>query len=561
MSDLILSTRLAALKSNLSTVQEVLTTVEGQRDELIRLEQLLLDRGDSVSASLRILDRLIMPIEQEVRDLVYDNQIDRSVLNQVEDAIAELRHARDLLGRAAGLLEGRRNRLIDILPESRLHDYFKGTLVAKASSSVDGLNEFQKSLVELMQQSAAELAQAETASDAEQQQHLNRARELSQKAWKQYREKRLEEYRPIFTDYVDFLRGLAVRDVGFDEGVCQLADELMSDNVFLVPIYWESFTVLSRDESVGKTHAKIIRLPFPEWTIWALPLVAHEVGLLISERSLSDWMASDERIDGVPVKDFVESHTGNTWPIGALHDCLADAFATFAMGPAYAFATILLRFDPVDAYVNIADQASHAKRAAVVLEMLRHMDATAEFSQYAGIVSLLEEAWQEALDQASPQKELGAEEKLLIPRIVAWQAHKLQEDRRPGFSASDMERIADWPGLLQDDDPVIEPRAKDFRAVLNAAWISRLDYPDRVDVIERNAKSLWRRMTDHRAGRPSRGVQRAMAPSTSPKSAERLGDRQRPPEEKGGREPSSQDLAPRADRQRLDDSLGRSARL
>src|SRR5215208_675247 len=88
-----------------------------------------------------------------------------------------------------------------------------------------------------------------------------------------------EKNQLIFSDYVDFLSGLALRDKGWDNSICQIADELIrSCGNLLQAKMWEALTIPSSHGAV--TLARIIRMGFPEWTIWGLPLAAHELGLV-----------------------------------------------------------------------------------------------------------------------------------------------------------------------------------------------------------------------------------------------------------------------------------------
>ncbi|MEP6912152.1 MAG: hypothetical protein ABI923_05330 [bacterium] len=158
-----------------------------------------------------------------------------------------------------------------------------------------------------------------------------------EKAWKDAIGQMYEQNQLFFSDYVDFLGGLALRDKGWDRGICQIADELIgSCGNFLKAKMWDALTLPANREAV--TLARIIRMGFPEWTIWALPLAAHELGLVA--------VSVDNQME-----DYIQEQAGNDRKLKRqVQACLADAFATCTMGPAYACATILLRFNPLTAY-------------------------------------------------------------------------------------------------------------------------------------------------------------------------------------------------------------------
>jgi hypothetical protein len=146
-----------------------------------------------------------------------------------------------------------------------------------------------------------------------------------------------EQNQLIFSDYVDFLSGLALRDKGWDKGICHIADELISScGNLLHTKMWDALTIPSSQGAL--TLASIIRMGFPEWTFWGLPLAAHELGLVAV--SVDDTLGAyiDEQADeDLQVRRQIQV-------------CLADAFATCTMGPAYAWAALLLRFNPRLAY-------------------------------------------------------------------------------------------------------------------------------------------------------------------------------------------------------------------
>ena len=76
-----------------------------------------------------------------------------------------------------------------------------------------------------------------------------------------------------------------------------------------------------------------MRLWVPHWSIWALPFTAHEFWHVAA--SLGIWDKLREHLDP-------EEHCSDP----ALDTCLADAFATYTIGPAYAYAAVTLLLNP-----------------------------------------------------------------------------------------------------------------------------------------------------------------------------------------------------------------------
>ena len=113
------------------------------------------------------------------------------------------------------------------------------------------------------------------------------------------------------------------------------------------------------------TAARLIRIGFPEWTVWMVPLAAGELGFIFADR----YRDLDTEVIAAAFADVL---TGRAGPDGSegepaideeeLRAWVADAFATCVTGPAYVWAAMLLRADPTSA----VDQ----RRVAVMVDVL-----------------------------------------------------------------------------------------------------------------------------------------------------------------------------------------------
>src|SRR5207244_7964566 len=138
----------------------------------------------------------------------------------------------------------------------------------------------------------------------------------------------------VFSNYVEFLGGLALRGAGLDEGICRIADELMRSCGSFGPTHWSALTIPASQEAM--TLARSIRVRFPEWTIWAVPLTAHELGqVVIREPGTPDFEKYVKR--QFPNAKTKQQH---------LRVLLADAFTTYVIGPASACSVIVLKLHP-----------------------------------------------------------------------------------------------------------------------------------------------------------------------------------------------------------------------
>jgi hypothetical protein len=100
------------------------------------------------------------------------------------------------------------------------------------------------------------------------------------KIWAEYERLAYQDGEPLFGEYVDLLGGLALRNTGIDSGICAMADALIRRLHYVGgrERLYHSVAVPARRGAPERTMARIIRLGFPEWTVWAVPLAAHEYG-------------------------------------------------------------------------------------------------------------------------------------------------------------------------------------------------------------------------------------------------------------------------------------------
>ncbi len=264
----------------------------------------------------------------------------------------------------------------------------------------------------------------------------------------------------IFAEYVDFLGGMALRDIGFDEGISRMAEDLIRTYTSNHPPIYPSALPAARREAVAKTLARIVRVGFPEWTIWALPFTAHAFWHVIA-RYDSDEALRDE-IGEIPERFQV---------------CLADAFATYTMGPAYAYCAFYLLLSPLEADVQdeTSGRVGDDTRARAILEMLRAMSANDSAADigYDEVAANLNNMWTAALQQAgvagrTPQT---AGDNEAIVKIVDALEKTLRECECTTFPRTQWDQV-ETPQQLQSELPL---QIGQLRRVLNGMWKARVD--------------------------------------------------------------------------------------
>jgi hypothetical protein len=288
---------------------------------------------------------------------------------------------------------------------------------------------------------------------------------------------------------------------------------------------WRSqfLAVPALDEALSESFARTVRLRFPEWTIWTLPLLAYDFALVAIERQ--------ESLKRYPFSELVEAQTRRLvgqdaellerqkgvspdlsrklergvakWWRHRVRVLLADAFAVYTMGPAYACAAIHLRFDPSAAY---AGSPSYDERARVVIDSLRQIDRQPPGNpQHADFIEALEKEWKSAVEVAEPPDPWdAARERDLHEEVLPAFGDELAVSV-PGaarFSKAKWADAAAWQMRLLDLFQRRRPLELSFtgkdklRDVLNAVWLARIDNPAITTELTRRAPELCEDLID-----------------------------------------------------------------
>jgi hypothetical protein len=316
-------------------------------------------------------------------------------------------------------------------------------------------------------------------------------------AWTDYG-KLQQESQDLFGEFLEFIGGLAFRSRRLDERICNVADELIqacSKDTIGDP--WQSVTVPAPREAIKKTLAAIIRLRFPERTIWTLPFAAHEFGHVLVDED-PDLQRFVDKYARLWRAQQVRFGRGRGRPMSMAHarhyldELLADAFATYYMGPAYAAAAVHLRFDPTTAQREDEEYPSDLKRARVVLSMLERMNGDVPIKPVGNVLDRLRDDWGTVCRLCGGPRLAAAEEDRLDQ--LAGAAHA--EFRRVLRSSAEYpaaghsgwlvavrwqeqwhEKVTKRQTLSVTDDIT---RTSKLRDALNAAWLFRILHPAEV---------------------------------------------------------------------------------
>jgi hypothetical protein len=310
----------------------------------------------------------------------------------------------------------------------------------------------------------------------------------------------------IFAEYIEFLEGLALRDTEYDMRISQLAEELVrkyniGGNVAGM------LAIPARQQAMAMTLARIIRVTFPDWSIWSLPSTAYEFWRVVAQRDLAGPLRTALRQCAKNPKDTIEPR---------FQECLGDAFATYMLGPAYAYSCVCLQLDPTSAYTsarpvpesngpewdcgddpppapsggaqakaNPATYPGDGVRVKCILRMLELMDqkASSQFaSAYLSVRQTLANAWDDAVKQSSAaptQAHLAAYQAdvnrgtLLVEAL--WNTPAIATSA--AFTVQVWNDVQSWVKPLLSGKPgeIQLPAAAEMRHVLNAVWLARVD--------------------------------------------------------------------------------------
>lgn len=201
--------------------------------------------------------------------------------------------------------------------------------------------------------------------------------------WNEYEDLLLKEARPVFYEYVDFLGGLTVRDTGLDDRVCEMTDALL--NRFIGTTPQKSLPLPARQSALGYALDSVVMLGFPEWSIWGIPLVGHEIGLVYAGDHNDDQLVA-------LINRYVEQDVRSEEYVRQL---VADTFATYTLGFSYACAALVLRLSPRHNQPPLVDEPTDIERSRVIMLTLKAGGAIG--GTHTDAVETLERIWEAAV--------------------------------------------------------------------------------------------------------------------------------------------------------------------
>lgn len=328
-------------------------------------------------------------------------------------------------------------------------------------------------------------------------------------AWADYYEAVVES-RQIFHETLEFLCGLVVRDdlipgkqKAVDEGeppetlsIHQIADEhirRVAEVLSAETLPINRAIIPAPKQEVYSNLGRYIRLRFPAWTVWHLPLLGHDYGALLPNLALNEPRLAEYRSSRL----------------------FADAFATYALGPAYPFSLLFLELKPYAANAaggaianangngngnGDSPEGEHVDfaRAMVVLNMLEQMNELENqnarnrnpSNPYNDVLMYLRDDWNAAVENANKFEDAGERVGGLpqarvsqLSDLVAdvWDILGQFRDLRYSASLENMGwksamKISEfWDHQLENKEPLSVPPilTSELRDAFNAGWLCR----------------------------------------------------------------------------------------
>ena len=275
---------------------------------------------------------------------------------------------------------------------------------------------------------------------------------------------------------VELEAGHGPEEAALHRGAEGLLHELGVD----VGIPWDGLVVPALGWALSPRPG-VIRLPFPMSGPWELPLAAHEFGHVVEERLVGPR--------GMPeVRNAVRAHANPAH----LRELFADLYATWAVGPAYGFATVLLRLSPGDGGgpTHPADDL----RADWILGALRRSGRRVKNAEWDAAVDRLEAARPVPSGADAWDDEGGREDAPAGPGEAELDGFIELLDQVPGIAYDGWHRtlnLRDAMDPARRGTPELPPGGT-VRDVLNAAWMARLTWPEAEGAIRSEALRLLR---------------------------------------------------------------------
>lgn len=290
----------------------------------------------------------------------------------------------------------------------------------------------------------------------------------------------------LFEECLGFLGGAMLRDAHKQNDICEIADALLRE-LGRKSIEWSRVTLLAEAHFFTETTG-LIRLPFPDYGIWNLPIAAHEFGHFVGPRisdgrrkrpfqACLDGIEKNYSLEELSNEQRAEKQAQMEREVSHLREIFSDLFAVYSLGPAYACSCIVLLFDPQDvtACQDSKTHPSHRKRVHFILAVLKQMSKATAGNPYRKIIPMLKDLWERNLKSAENEK-CSVQEDLAPLNYKLLELYPIVTKFIPQVQYSGWNRAIELSNAfpLNGKSAGILKKGYSIADVLNAVWIWRL---------------------------------------------------------------------------------------
>ncbi|HEY0167636.1 MAG TPA: hypothetical protein VGB75_11405 [Jatrophihabitans sp.] len=348
--------------------------------------------------------------------------------------------------------------------------------IARATAEINALTEARRRAWESFQDvrrwSIAGLQRSETGQAAQDYKKSIEQIRADEHPWRRYEAEIPRQGYQLFDQYLELVAGMAVRGFGLDARIMadvnRLIDQLRKPIEDLdMPRGSGRRSPLTLMGSLGKRH---LPLGYPEWSLWALPLVGRSVG---------------EEFVGVCLGDSVTPRT---------RLLCADLYAQFVLGPSYVVAATFLDFDPNPQAVR-PEVPADALRLQTLLERLPALGGGKFEGHLSTTVKNVDREWRvarSAFDGDDPV--LDEELRFEADRFLQTLRKEYPDSEYP---VSGLPEVKDAASQLANenlsDQTVVQGLSgfsNSLRQLICAMWLGRLAHPDKAAIIYKRAKLI-----------------------------------------------------------------------
>jgi hypothetical protein len=252
-------------------------------------------------------------------------------------------------------------------------------------------------------------------------------------------------------------------------------------------------TVSPESESLNRT-LELVRLRIPSQAVWELPICVHEFGHHVA-RALG--AARSERSDRSPIEVYVEGETAFEAQLSdsnlevarsRLQELFADAYATYAVGPAYPIACIVCRIPANRVTKASSSHPSWLRRVYLMAATLDAMSDTTGLERYRMVADRrVRPLWRQLAGGALPQEGMRPYLTEMARRIVTDLLGRHAADELLYAGGDQVMSIASM--LAEGRASARLPSDTTVAHVLNAAWEWRLEHGDDMDRLGKTVNS------------------------------------------------------------------------